>query len=104
MYSIAAGTDYEFDGSTALTFSSLNSCNKTAGSGTCTLSGTTCTASTTSPVTACTFVNGGVILSNIARNNVSFNIGMIGNIGGDQMDVWLMDQNKEMLNQQDGTQ
>ncbi len=103
---VAAGADYEVNGSTPLTFGSLNSCLVASGSGTCTLAsgGASCNASTTSPVTTCTLVNGGVLLRNIARNSVSFSIGMIGNIGGDGIDVWLMDQNKTMLNQEDGTQ
>ena len=44
-----------------------------------------------------TIVNGG-------PGNIEFDIGAIGDIGGDEHDVWGINEAKELINVQDGTE
>ena len=46
----------------------------------------------------------GPAVTNLARNTVSFTIGSVGNIGGNEDDHWIMDQSKNLINTQNGVE
>ena len=101
---VASGADKNSIGGALVTFPTtvpdFVAC-KGNGVGTCTLSGTVCTANGSGATCTAT---GAAFVENSGRNRVSFSIGAIASIGGSSDDIWVMEENKTLRNVQDGTQ
>ena len=102
---VAAGADKKVGGIKALNafptgVDGFVACKNTAKVGTCTVNGVGCTGANK----ATCVISPAAALNNTGRNNVSFSIGSIASIGGDEEDIWIMREDKTLTNVQDGTQ
>ena len=102
--------------SVSVQWSTVNAVLGTCGPGSATDTGCTatnqtdCAAAATSgckdssnAATAGAWINGEAQVNNTNRYNPSFTIGAVGDIGGNEEDVWVMNQSKVVENAQDGT-
>ena len=104
---VPLGADKEQGGAT-LTLTAVASCVESSGGGftSCEMqrSGSTYTCQGVGTGGSLNCATNNPQLSNLARNNTSFNIGAVASIGGTNTDQWTMNQTKTITNVQNGVE